>query len=54
MNAQLDVRTVVLIVLGITAGYLAYHSPEVGIALMVGFSAASLLHLLLKDSGGEE
>lgn len=51
MNAQLDVRTAVLIVLGIAAGCLAYRSPEFGIALTVGFAAAALLHLLLKDSG---
>ena len=50
MNAPLDVRTVLLIVLGIAAGCLAYRSPAFGVALTVGLTAAGLLHLLLKDS----
>ncbi|MER5197353.1 hypothetical protein ACWD3J_28855 [Streptomyces sp. NPDC002755] len=48
----MDVRTVLLVVLGITAGCLAYRSPEFGVALTVGLTAVGLLQLLMKDSDG--
>ncbi|WP_406445501.1 hypothetical protein OHB00_49860 [Streptomyces sp. NBC_00631] len=36
MNGQTDVRAVVLIIVGVVAGCLAYRAPELGVALMAG------------------
>ncbi|MFJ9729294.1 hypothetical protein ACIRP3_41785 [Streptomyces sp. NPDC101209] len=47
MNGQIDVRTVVLIIVGVVAGCLAYRTPEIGVALMVGVGVVGLLHILL-------
>lgn len=46
MNGQTDVRAVVLIIVGVVAGCLAYRAPELGVALMAGVGAVGVLHVL--------
>ncbi|MEV7174057.1 hypothetical protein AB0O18_30705 [Streptomyces sp. NPDC093224] len=45
----LDLRTAMLLVVGGFATYIAFLHPSVGIALLVGISVMTVLHLLLKQ-----
>ncbi len=44
----LDLRTTMLLLVGGFGTYIAFLHPAVGIALLVGISVMTLLHLLLK------
>ncbi|EMF56537.1 hypothetical protein SBD_2098 [Streptomyces bottropensis ATCC 25435] len=48
MNGSLDLRTAVLLLVGVGATYVAFRYPAFGIALLVGVGVVTLLHLLLK------
>jgi hypothetical protein len=49
MNGQISVRTVLLIIVGVAAGCLAYRKPEFGVALMVSVGVVGLLHILMGE-----
>ncbi|MFD9219714.1 hypothetical protein ACFWDI_06735 [Streptomyces sp. NPDC060064] len=49
MNDQTDQRTVLLMLVGSGAVYIALEHPSFGTALLVGVGVMTLLHLLLKD-----
>ncbi|MCX4804720.1 hypothetical protein OG594_24415 [Streptomyces sp. NBC_01214] len=48
-GSGLDLRTAMLLIVGGFATYIAFLHPAVGIALLVGISVVTLLHLLLKQ-----
>ncbi|WP_330346605.1 hypothetical protein OG858_47245 (plasmid) [Streptomyces europaeiscabiei] len=49
MNGGLDLRTLVLLLVGAGTTYVAFLYPTLGVALLVGIAAVGLLHLLLKQ-----
>ncbi|MEV7394884.1 hypothetical protein [Streptomyces sp. NPDC091215] len=49
MNGQISIRTILLIMVGVAAGCLAYRAPEAGVALMVGVGVVGLLHMIMGD-----
>lgn len=48
MNGQMDQRTVLLMLVGCGAVYVAFDHPSFGTALMVGVAVVTLLHLLME------
>ncbi|MEU0123138.1 hypothetical protein ABZ114_15845 [Streptomyces albidoflavus] len=48
MNAQLDTRTMVLMLAGAGATYVAFQHPAAGVALLVGLAASTFLHTLMR------
>ncbi|MGP3990814.1 hypothetical protein [Streptomyces sp. 3N207] len=49
MNNGLDLRTAVVILIGLGATYIALRHPAVGTALLVGIAAMTVALLLLKQ-----
>lgn len=51
MNGPLDLRILVLLLAGAFVGYIAYHHPAIGTALVVSAGVMTLLYLLLGPGG---
>ncbi|MFF2902419.1 hypothetical protein [Streptomyces sp. NPDC057966] len=54
MKAPLDLRVLVLLLVGACAGYIAYRHPDVGVALLVAVGVVTLVYLLMgSDENGD-
>ncbi|MFE4416146.1 hypothetical protein [Streptomyces sp. NPDC056821] len=51
MNGPLDLRILVLLLVGAGASYVAYLHPAFGAALLVGVAVVTLLWILLGNGG---
>ncbi|MFE3121831.1 hypothetical protein ACFXHD_00230 [Streptomyces hydrogenans] len=51
MNGPLDLRALVLLLLGIVVTYIAYMHPDAGIAVLVGVGVVTLAYLLMSTGG---
>ncbi|WP_199785604.1 hypothetical protein [Streptomyces sp. Tu 6176] len=49
MSGRMDLRTVLLMLVGCGAVYVAFEHPAFGTALMVGVGVVTLLHLVMKE-----
>ena len=48
MDGQLDLKTIVLLLVGGVSAYIAWHDPALGAALLVGVGVIALLGMWLK------
>ncbi|WP_017238194.1 hypothetical protein [Streptomyces sp. SS] len=51
MNGPLDLRVLVLLLVGVVVGYIAYTHPAAGVALVVAATVVTLLYLLMGSGG---
>ncbi|SOE08922.1 hypothetical protein SAMN06272775_0003 [Streptomyces sp. 2323.1] len=51
MTGPLDLRALVLLLLGTVAAYIAYMHPAVGVAVLVGVGVVTLAYLLMNTGG---
>ncbi|MFE2095265.1 hypothetical protein [Streptomyces sp. NPDC059460] len=51
MTGPLDLRALVLLLLGTVAAYIAYMHPDAGIAVLVGVGVVTLAYLLMSTGG---
>jgi len=49
MNGQISVRTVLLIIVGIATGCLAYRMPGLGVAQMSAWGWSAFLHVRTEE-----
>ncbi|MEW2373382.1 hypothetical protein AB0940_29020 [Streptomyces sp. NPDC006656] len=47
----MDLRALVLLLLGTVAAYIAYMHPDAGIAVLVGVGVVTLAYLLMSTGG---
>ncbi|WP_310726217.1 hypothetical protein [Streptomyces sp. N2A] len=54
MNGPLDLRVLVLLLVGAVTGYIAYRHPDIGVALLVAAGVVTLVYLMLGsgENGG--
>ncbi|WP_407841356.1 hypothetical protein ACE1OC_41000 [Streptomyces sp. DSM 116496] len=51
MNGPLDLRALVLLLVGVVAVYIAYMHPQAGVAVLVGAGVVTLAYVLIGTGG---